>query len=211
MADKRKAQNEAFVQRAEAGDGTPLDEKKLRFKILAEEIRREEAEARVEKQREKARKQSEKVQRRHREKEREQKEQSKKAAKKRPRVDNQDLGDLKKKKVEDLKKICKDKGLDHRGRKLDLVKRLQDADPVAPGTSWGSEAPSGQNGEQAAQGVASSGSGGEVPADRNGGQAAQGIASSGSGGEVPTGQNGEPASYDDSSSEGSSSSSDLEE
>ena len=44
----------------EAGEGTPLEEKKLRLKILTEEIRREEAEQKVEKQREKARRQSEK-------------------------------------------------------------------------------------------------------------------------------------------------------
>ena len=46
LADKQKARNEAFAKRVEAGDGTPLEKKKLRLKILAEEVRREEAEAR---------------------------------------------------------------------------------------------------------------------------------------------------------------------
>lgn len=60
LAEKRKAQNEAFASRVEAGDATPLEEKKLRLKILAEEIRRQEAEQKVEKQREKMRKRTEK-------------------------------------------------------------------------------------------------------------------------------------------------------
>ena len=176
--------------------------------ILREEVRSEEGEAKLEKQREKARKKSENAKR------------ATKTprtqpitdgeSKKRPREDNEEHGDLKKKKVAELRKICKDKGLDHKGKKAQLVQRIsaQGAEQVAPGPASGSKAP---NGEQVAQGVASNGSGGEVPADRNGEQAAQGSASSGSGGEVPAGQNGEQASDDDSSSEGSSDSSDLEE
>ena len=57
LADKQKAKNEAFASRVEAGDGTPLEEKKLRIKILTEEVRREEAELKLKKQREKARQQ----------------------------------------------------------------------------------------------------------------------------------------------------------
>ena len=97
LADKQKARNEAFAKRVEAGDDTPLEKKKLRLKILAEEVRREEAEASLEKQREKARKQSEK-ERKQNEKERKQKapKQSEKA-KKRPHEENQEHGDLKKK------------------------------------------------------------------------------------------------------------------
>ena len=60
MAEKQKARNDAFASRVEAGDGTPLEEKKLRLSILTEEIRREKAESRLEKQREKVRKQQEK-------------------------------------------------------------------------------------------------------------------------------------------------------
>ncbi len=55
LAETQKTRNDAFASRVEAGDGTPLEEKKLRLKILAEDIRREEAEAKLEKQREKAR------------------------------------------------------------------------------------------------------------------------------------------------------------
>ena len=48
------------ASRVVAGDSTPLEEKELRLKILTEEIRREKAESRLEKQREKVRKQLEK-------------------------------------------------------------------------------------------------------------------------------------------------------
>ena len=201
LADKQKARNEAFANRVEAGAGTPLEEKELQLKILTEDIRKTKAEEKLKKQREKARKQSEKAAANPRgaAAKRQTQKITDDQSKKRPREDNEEHGDLKKKKVAELRKICKDKGLDHKGKKAQLVQRIsaQGAEQVAPGPASGSEAPSGQNGEQAAQGVASSGSGGEVPADHNGGQAAQGIASSGSGGEVPPGQNGDQASDDD--------------
>ena len=60
LAEMQRAKNDAFASRVEAGDCTPLEEKELQLKILAEEIRRAKAEARLEKQREKARKQQEK-------------------------------------------------------------------------------------------------------------------------------------------------------
>ena len=185
----------------EAGDCTPLEQKKLRLKILAEEVRREEAEARLEKQSEKARKQKAPKQ--------------SEKAKKRPHEENQEHGDLKKKRVADLKKICEDKGLDPKGKKAELIQRLSQG----ASSSSGGEVPDGQDAEQAAH--ASSGSGGEVPpagqngeqaaeggevrnskqllravcsllepetddeVGENGEQAAEGVASSGSGGEVP--------------------------
>ena len=57
LAERQKAKNDAFASRVVAGDSTPLEEKELRHKILTEEIRREKAEPRLEKQREKVRKQ----------------------------------------------------------------------------------------------------------------------------------------------------------
>ena len=85
---------------------------------------------------------------------------------------------MKKKKVKDLKEICKASGLDHKGTKAQLLQRILGAEPVAPGlasSASGGEAPSGQNGEHAAQGITS---GGEVPAGQNGEQAAEGDSSS---------------------------------
>ena len=46
--------NEAFPKRIEAGNGTPLEEKQLKLKILAEEIRQQKAELELEKARKKA-------------------------------------------------------------------------------------------------------------------------------------------------------------
>ena len=43
--------NEAFAKRIEAGNGTPLEEKQLKLKILAEEIRQQKAELELEKAR----------------------------------------------------------------------------------------------------------------------------------------------------------------
>ena len=53
-AKAKAEENEAFAKRIEAGNGTPLEEKQLKLKILAEEIRQQKAELELEKARKKA-------------------------------------------------------------------------------------------------------------------------------------------------------------
>ena len=53
-AKAKAEENEAFARRIEAGNGTPLEEKQLKLKIMAEDIRQHKAELALEKAREKA-------------------------------------------------------------------------------------------------------------------------------------------------------------